>query len=201
MSIRPRRAYVILDRDGTLIVERNYLSDPNQVDLLRGTLAGLARMSAIGLGLIVVTNQSGIARGYFDHAMLGRINKRMESLLAEGGVVLDGIFVCPHHPDDGCSCRKPRPGLALQAAARFGFDPAGSFVIGDKGSDLELGRRIGAYTILVTSGYGMSVRSSAAAEKADAVVSSLIEAAAVIERCLTARGLMTDAEFRRGNPA
>ena len=170
-----------------MIAERNYLSDPNQVDLLHGTLSGLARMSAIGLGLIVATNQSGIARGYFDHRTLRRINKKMASLLAEGGVVLDGIFVCPHHPDDGCLCRKPQPGLVLQAAARLGFDPARSFVIGDKASDLELGRRIGAFSILVTTGYGMSVRSSVSAETADAVVSSLIEAAAVIERCLRAR--------------
>ncbi len=170
-----------------MIAERNYLSDPNQVDLLHGTLSGLARMSAIGLGLIVVTNQSGVARGYFDDATLQQINRKMESLLAEGGVRLDGIFVCPHHPDDGCSCRKPEPGLVLEAAARFGFDPAGTYVIGDKASDLELGRRIGAFTILVTTGYGTSVPSSVVAEKADAVVSGLADAATVIERCLRAR--------------
>lgn len=180
---------MILDRDGTVNVERHYLSSPDQVELLPGTLPGLARMSAMGLGLVVVSNQSGLARGLFDFARLQEIHDRLTDLLATGGVALDGIFVCPHHPDDGCSCRKPKPGLVLEAASQLGFEPSEAFVIGDNECDLELGRRIDAFTILVTTGYGCQVARSPAAEKAHAVVRSLEGAAETIQQCLDARSV------------
>ncbi len=149
----PRR-YVLLDRDGTVIVERNYLSDPSQVELIPGAAEGLRSLSRMGLGLLIVTNQSGIGRGYFDDARLAEIHGRMCGMLADEGVVLDGIYVCPHTPEEGCDCRKPRTGLISQAAARHGFEPAEAFVIGDKACDIELGQRIGACTLLVRTGYG-----------------------------------------------
>ena len=180
----PRRRFVLLDRDGTINVERRYLSDPDQVELLAGALRGLARMTALGLGLAVVTNQSGVSRGLFDRGRLDQIHERLKSLLATGGVALDGLFVCPHHPDDGCPCRKPKPGLVLQAAAELDFSPAETFVIGDKECDLELGHRVGAFTILVTTGYGRTLVESRTGLRTHAVASNLEQAAAIIERHL-----------------
>jgi len=144
---------ILLDRDGTILVERHYLADPAGVELLPGAAEGLRGLARLG-PLVVVTNQSGLARGYFDRATLEAIHAEMRRQLAAHGVELAAIEVCPHHPDDGCACRKPRPGLALRAAARLGFDPARAIVIGDKACDVGLGRAIGATTILVRTGYG-----------------------------------------------
>ena len=180
----PQRRFVLLDRDGTINVERHYLSDPDQVELLAGALSGLARMNALGLGLAVVTNQSGVIRGLFDRDRLEEIHQRLKNLLATGGVTLDGLFACPHHPDDGCPCRKPKPGLVLQAAAELDFSPAEAFVIGDKECDLELGHRVGAFTILVTTGYGRTLVDSRTDLRPHAVASDLEQAAAIIERHL-----------------
>lgn len=148
------RRFVLLDRDGTIIVDRHYLSAPDQVELLPGAAEGLRRMQNMGFGLIVVTNQSGISRGYFDEARVAHIHQRMNALLEAEHVVLDGIYICPHRPEEHCSCRKPKPGLALIAASEKGFEFSKSIVIGDKASDIELGRRIGATTFLVRTGYG-----------------------------------------------
>ena len=182
----PRRRFVLLDRDGTINRERHYLSDPGEVELLSGALRGLAQMMALGLGLAVVTNQSGVGRGLFDRGKLDQIHERLKSLLAAGGVVLDGFFICPHHPNEGCSCRKPKPGLVLQAAAELGFRPADTFVIGDKKCDLELGHRVGAYTILVTTGYGHTLVDSGTGPRHLGVASDLEEAAGIIKRHLMA---------------
>jgi D-glycero-D-manno-heptose 1,7-bisphosphate phosphatase len=111
-------------------------------------------LSALGLGLIVVTNQSGVARGYFDLARVEEIHRRMQDLLVAEGVRLDAICVCPHLPEDDCPCRKPRPELIHRAAAQFGFEPSECFVIGDKPCDIELGQAVSATTILVRNGYG-----------------------------------------------
>jgi D-glycero-D-manno-heptose 1,7-bisphosphate phosphatase len=170
------RRFVVLDRDGTIIAERHYLSDPEQVELLPGAAEGLRRMAALGLGLIVVTNQSGVARGYFDLARVEEVHQRLRSLLAAEQVALDGIYVCPHGPDADCACRKPRPGLLLEAAAEFNFDPRACFVIGDKPCDIELGQAVGATTILVRTGYGAEYE-SAGTLQADHVVDDLVAAA------------------------
>lgn len=148
------RRFVLLDRDGTLIAERNYLARVEDVELLPGTTEGLRLLHQAGLGLAVLTNQSGLGRGYFDWAALNAVHAHLTQLLANAGVTLDGIYVCPHTPDDDCDCRKPQPGLALRAAVELHFDPAASIVIGDKPCDIELGRRIGAATFLVRTGYG-----------------------------------------------
>jgi D-glycero-D-manno-heptose 1,7-bisphosphate phosphatase len=149
--------YVILDRDGTIIVERNYLSDSDQVELLPGVGAGLARLRAAGFGLVVVTNQSGIGRGYFDLDQLARIHGRMQNLLAAEGAKIDGIYFCPHRPDENCICRKPATELIRRASSELNFNPTESFVIGDNVCDIQLGQRIGATTILVRSGYGAKI--------------------------------------------
>ena len=101
-----------------------------------------------------MTNQSAIARGLLDEAGLAAIHRRMQALLASRGARVDEILVCPHHPDDGCDCRKPRTGLVLRAAARLGFEPRECFVVGDMASDVGLGEALGATTLLVRTGHG-----------------------------------------------
>src|SRR2546421_197502 len=108
------RRFVALDRDGTVIVERHYLSEPREVELLHGAASGLQRLRDLGLGLILVTNQSAIGRGMFDHERLALIHDRLKELLAEHGVSFDGIFYCPHIPSEGCACRKPRTAMARE---------------------------------------------------------------------------------------
>src|SRR6185503_15969220 len=149
-----KKQFVILDRDGTVIVERNYLSDPEGVELLPGAAAGLRKMQALGLRLVLITNQSGVGRGLFKMEAVEAVHERMISFLADQGIRLDSIFVCPHRPDEGCRCRKPEPALAHLAADRLGFNSADSVVIGDKACDIRLGENIGASTILVRTGYG-----------------------------------------------
>jgi D-glycero-D-manno-heptose 1,7-bisphosphate phosphatase len=173
--------FAALDRDGTLIVERHYLADPAGVELLPGAAEGLRQLRALGLGLVVVTNQSGIGRGYLDLARLEQIHARLVELLAAEGVTLDGIYACPHVPADDCSCRKPRPGLLHQAAAALGFPAHQCVVIGDKECEIELGRSVGAATVLVRTGYGAAVE-AAGRVQADAVVDDLIGAADFVRR-------------------
>lgn len=148
------RRFVLLDRDGTINVERHYLSDPDQLELYPGVGEAMHRLADLGFGLVVITNQSGIARGYFDLATLARIHDRLRDLLKVHGVRLDGIYLCPHGPDDDCDCRKPLPGMVNQAVADLGFDPKRAFVVGDKRVDVELARAVGATGILVRTGHG-----------------------------------------------
>lgn len=175
------RRFVLIDRDGTLNVEKHYLSDPDQLELYPGAGAAVARLNRLGLGVVLVTNQSGIARGYFDLARLERIHQRLGELLAEHGARLDGIYLCPHGPDDDCACRKPLPGMVDQAVAEHGFDPRQAFMIGDKEVDVDLGRAVGAETFLVRTGHGPAW---VANSKADHIVDDLVAAVAVIERRL-----------------
>jgi D-glycero-D-manno-heptose 1,7-bisphosphate phosphatase len=153
-----KRRFVLLDRDGTINQDCDYLSDPEQVRLLPGASAALRELQQMGLGLVVITNQSGIGRGYFDESRLRLIHNRLAELLAIDGVKLDGMYFCPHRPDDDCSCRKPKTVLAERASAELGFDLPTSFIIGDKRSDIEMGRNIGATTLLVCTGYGNQQR-------------------------------------------
>jgi len=135
---------------------------------------------------MVATNQSAIGRGLFDRDRLDQIHRRMEDMLATEGICLDGIYVCPHTPDDNCSCRKPLPGLIEQASRELGFDPKECFVIGDKECDIELGRRTGATTFLVRTGYGAELADEGTVT-ADYVVDDLAETAQIIEHLLTRR--------------
>ncbi|MEF2229736.1 MAG: HAD family hydrolase [Pseudodesulfovibrio sp.] len=148
------KRYVLLDRDGTVIRDKHYLSDPDGVELLEGAAEGLAAMAAMGLGLVLVSNQSGVGRGYFDDASVRACNRRMAELLAPHGVAFDGVYYCPHAPEEACVCRKPEPGLVERAARDLGFDPARGFMVGDKTADMGVGRAVGATTILVRTGRG-----------------------------------------------
>ena len=143
------RPVVFLDRDGTLIEERDYLGDPALVSLVPGCISGLKLLKERGFALMLVTNQSGVARGVITTEQVHAVNGRLEDLLAEHGVRLDNISICFHLPDDNCECRKPGAGLVAEIAKIFEIDYEGSWVIGDKCSDVGLGDNIGAKTILI----------------------------------------------------
>jgi D-glycero-D-manno-heptose 1,7-bisphosphate phosphatase len=171
-----RRRAIILDRDGTIIVDHGYLDDPGKVEFLPGALEGLREWHALGHPLIVVSNQSGIGRGVLTIARVLEINARMQQLLRAAGAPLDGIYFCPHSPTDGCDCRKPGSRLVEEAAAELSFEPADAVVIGDKSSDIELGRRLGAVTVLVSAD---GRASDGIPAEPDYVVASLLEAARI----------------------
>lgn len=175
-----RPGAVLLDRDGVLNVECHYLGHPDQVELIPGVAQGLRHMQALGLSLAVVTNQSGIGRGYFDLDRLGQVHDRLRELLEKEGVTLDGIYYCPHVPEDACTCRKPGIGLAARAAEELGFDPGRTVLIGDKRCDIDMGRRYGSTTILVTTGYGAQALAGGDVQP-DYVADDLVEAARLIE--------------------
>ena len=153
----PRIAF--LDRDGTIMEDGHYLRDPGEVRLIPNAARGLKRLKALGFVLLVVSNQSGVGRGYFGEDDVRAVNDRLQELLAAEGVELDGFYWCPHAPEDGCACRKPLPGLvhaveAELAEAGRDFDPANCVVVGDKTCDVDLGRNVGALAVLVRTGKG-----------------------------------------------
>jgi D-glycero-D-manno-heptose 1,7-bisphosphate phosphatase len=154
MNAPPSAPPVFLDRDGTLIVEKEYLSDPGQVRIEQGVAQALKMLQDAGHPLIVVSNQSGVGRGMFMAADVLRVNARVAELLRADGVQVLAWYYCPHAPETACDCRKPLPGMALAASAEWGVTLEGSYVIGDKRSDVEMADAIGGTGILVTSGHG-----------------------------------------------
>ncbi len=149
---------VFLDRDGTIIEEMGFLSDPSKVALLPGAADAIARLREAGFLVVVLTNQSGIARGYYTESELGHVNDALQQMLTERGARIDAFYFCPHHPEFGdkvdCSCRKPKTGMADKAARELGIDLARSYFVGDKCSDVELGVNAGGKPIMVMTGYG-----------------------------------------------
>lgn len=143
-----RRA-VFLDRDGTICVDVPYCSRPEDFRLLTDAAEAVATLASHGLLIVVATNQSGIARGYFNRDALDSIHDRMRQQILAGGGRVDAVYYCPHHPDEGCSCRKPLPGMLLQASSDLDIDLHRSFLIGDKEADVKAGRAAGCKTILV----------------------------------------------------
>jgi D-glycero-D-manno-heptose 1,7-bisphosphate phosphatase len=168
---------VILDRDGTIVVDRDYLDDPQQLRLLPGAAEGLRLLHRSGHPLVVVSNQSGVGRGLFTLERLHQVNQRFTAMLEEAGAPLAGLYCCPHRPEEGCDCRKPNTALLQAAAATIGFEPAAAIVIGDKSSDIELGRRVGATTILVSAG---TAASDGGPADPDYIARDLVEAARII---------------------
>jgi D-glycero-D-manno-heptose 1,7-bisphosphate phosphatase len=142
---------IFLDRDGTIVADKHFLADPDGLELLPNAAAGLRELRGLGAHLVVVTNQSGVGRGYFDNDVVDAMNARLRALLEAEGVEIDAIYVCPHVPQDGCDCRKPRSGMFLRAASDLGLELKASFVIGDREVDVEAGRRIGATSIQIGS--------------------------------------------------
>ncbi len=159
--MRPPRPAVFLDRDGTLVREVDYLADPGRLELLPGTGEALRLLAGGGFALIVVTNQSGIARGLLDEGVLGGVHERLRELLGAEGVRLDRIDYCPHHPSEGvapwrvaCDCRKPRPGMLVRAIAALGLDCGASWSVGDAERDVLAGATLGIPGVLVATGKG-----------------------------------------------
>lgn len=172
------RPFLLLDRDGTLIEEREYLHDPAEVRLVPGAAATLRLAKDLGWGIAVVTNQSGVGRGMFTMEDVERVHAEIASQLAREEATVDGFYVCPHGPDEGCDCRKPAPGLALRIEEELGANLRHSIVVGDKRSDLDLGRAVGAATVLVSTGYGEQERAEGAY---DHLAANLGEVARIVE--------------------
>ena len=144
-----KRAAVFLDRDGTINYDPGYLSSPDDLVVFPAARQGLKLLAKMGYPLFVVTNQSGLGRGYFDPLSLEAIHRKLECELAEDGVKFEEIAYCPHRPDESCSCRKPSPEMIFKLAAAHDIDLPASFLIGDSPSDIETGRRAGCRTILL----------------------------------------------------
>lgn len=156
---RPGDRAVFLDKDGTVIDDVPYNVDPALIRLASGAPEGLRALYDAGFRLIVVSNQSGVARGLFPEDALGPVRTRIEELLAEAGVILSGFSYCPHHPYGSvsryamsCGCRKPRPGMLLDAARAMGLDLGRSWLVGDILDDVEAGRLAGCKTVLIDNG-------------------------------------------------
>ncbi len=154
---------MFVDRDGTLILERDYLADPAGVHLVPGAVQALASLRAAGFAVVVVTNQSGIARGLYRLEDYQAVARRLDLVLAEGGVSVDGTYYCPHHPDytGPCGCRKPGVGMYVAAAAELGLDLKASWYVGDKITDVLPALELGGRGILVRSGYGRDLEAAA----------------------------------------
>lgn len=153
MSERSKRGLVLLDRDGVINADSpEYVKSVSEWRPLPGSIEAMARLSRAGFDVVVVTNQSGVGRGLFDRAALEAIHERMRAAVEAAGGRVAGIYVCPHRPDEGCDCRKPRTGLLVRAAADFDRDLANVPFIGDKPSDVEAARAVGARPILVRTG-------------------------------------------------
>jgi D-glycero-D-manno-heptose 1,7-bisphosphate phosphatase len=184
--VAPRPA-VFIDRDGTLTEEVGYVNHPSRLRLLPQSGAAVRRLNQAGIAVVVVTNQAGIARGYFSPEVLAAVNATLVSQLKDEGAHLDGVYVCPHHPTEGeapyrlvCDCRKPKPGLLLRAASDLGLDLGRSTLVGDKGSDLVAARAVGVRAVLVLTGYGLGeweYRRSALPVQPDHVADDLLGAA------------------------
>jgi D-glycero-D-manno-heptose 1,7-bisphosphate phosphatase len=185
-SRTPTRSAVFLDRDGTLIEEVGYLNHLDRVRVYPWTAEAILRLNRAGVPAIVVTNQSGVARGYFTEELVKQVHQKISRELASHGARLDSFYYCPHHPDGrlepyrrSCRCRKPSTGMLEEAAERFGVNLGSSFVVGDSYRDMELGFNVGARTILVMTGYGRGeyeYHRNSWARKPDLIVENLSEA-------------------------
>ncbi|MBI5328380.1 MAG: lipopolysaccharide heptosyltransferase II [Deltaproteobacteria bacterium] len=150
----PKSIAVFLDRDGTINHDTGYIDSPERLVIINGAASAIKKLNSKGFRVVVITNQSGIGRGYFSKEALDAVNKKLEEVLMKGGAHVDGIYYCPHHPDDNCECRKPRTGLLEKAKKDLNIDFKKSYVIGDKVSDVEIAQGIGGKGILVLTGMG-----------------------------------------------
>jgi D-glycero-D-manno-heptose 1,7-bisphosphate phosphatase len=172
---------VILDRDGTIVVDRHYLADPAGLEFLPGAAQGLRMMHRHGHRLVLITNQSGIGRGLISEAQLEAVHARFRQMMRDAGAPLEAIYYCPHAPETECDCRKPRSALFWRAAAELGFEPDEAVVIGDKASDIAFGERVGARTVLIAS----EPLSATNMPAPDYVATDLVQAAEAILRLST----------------
>lgn len=181
-----RRRFIVLDRDGVINEDSDdFIKSPAEWIPIPGSLDAIAALGRAGFRIAVATNQSGVGRGLYTVEILEAIHKKMiDSIKAAGGTI-DGIFFCPHLPDAGCDCRKPKPGLLLQAAELFDCNPSDIRVIGDSMRDLEAARSVGAEPILVRSGYGRKTEKSLSDSTSVPIFNNLADAAGELIRGLT----------------
>jgi D-glycero-D-manno-heptose 1,7-bisphosphate phosphatase len=169
-----------LDRDGTVAEEVGYLNHISRFRMLRGVAAAIRKLNEARVPVVVVTNQSGVGRGYFPESLVREVHERMIAELTGEGARLDGVYYCPHVNADECACRKPKTGMLEQAAAELQLDLKKSFVVGDRGGDVELAHRAGSRSILVRTGFGEGELAWHAAEwkrQPDFVAKDIAEAA------------------------
>ena len=174
------RPAVFIDRDGTLIEEVGYLNHVSRLRMFSFAPEAVRKLNQAGLPVIMVTNQSGVARGYFPESLVTEVNALLERQLAAGGAHLTGVYYCPHGAEDACDCRKPKTGLLERAAKEHGFDLSRSYVVGDRYADVDLARRVKARSVMVRTGYGEGELQWHAAKwpvQPDHVAASLAEAA------------------------
>jgi D-glycero-D-manno-heptose 1,7-bisphosphate phosphatase len=179
------RPAVFLDRDGTVIEETGYVDRLDLITPYAWSAAAIRDLNAAGLAVVIVTNQAGVARGYFDEAFVREAHRHLDALLRDQGAVVDGYYYCPHHPEGigetyrrTCGCRKPAPGLVDRAARDLGLDVSRSYVVGDKWLDVELARNVGARGVLVRTGYGRTSETNLQGDASpDAVADTLRDAA------------------------
>jgi histidinol-phosphate phosphatase family protein len=156
--MKKRKPAVFLDRDGTILNERGYLSDPNRLKFYPSAFRGLKRLQNAGYKLVVITNQSGIGRGYFTLETLSKIHLRFKQVLAQHGIRIDGIYFCPHLPENNCDCRKPKTKLIKKAVRDLDIDLRHSYLIGDQKRDVQLADNVGIPGFLILTGAGRSNR-------------------------------------------
>jgi D-glycero-D-manno-heptose 1,7-bisphosphate phosphatase len=189
------KSAVFLDRDGTIIEDVGYIGRREQVAFYPWSVDAVRSLNAAGLVVVVITNQSGVARGYFTELEVQRVHEYVTSVIEEGGARIDAYYYCPHHPDGTvsryalrCDCRKPGPGLVQRASRDLGLDPAHSFVVGDKWLDIGLAQAVGARGVLVRTGYGAQEEARPQTNlKPDVVVDNVVAAASWILRQLDDR--------------
>lgn len=152
---------VFLDRDGTIVEDVGYLNSPEQLQFIPGSIEAIKMLNEAGYKVVVITNQAGVARGLITENMLQTIDKTLHKWILNNGAHLDGVYYCPHHPEHGvypykqvCECRKPHPGLIKRAHRDLKIDLAQSYMVGDKASDIEAGKRAGTKTVFVNTGRG-----------------------------------------------
>lgn len=153
---------VFMDRDGTITEEVGYVNHPSRLRLFDWTIPAIRQLNRAGLKAVVITNQAGVARGYFTEELVNEVHGLLRKQIESAGAHLDGVYYCPHHPSVGappyrrdCQCRKPRIGMLEQAAKDLGIDLSHSYMVGDRYGDVEMARRAGARAVLVKSGYGL----------------------------------------------
>jgi D,D-heptose 1,7-bisphosphate phosphatase len=156
MELSKKNNAIFLDRDGVINKEVSYLSNPDDFEFIEGSIEALKILKQKGYLLIVITNQAGIARGFFTEQTLKTIHMKMINILKENQIQLDDIFYCPHHPDftGPCDCRKPNPGMIMKAKLKHNIDLNKSFMVGDTLNDIQTGKAANCKTVLVLTGYG-----------------------------------------------
>ena len=170
-----------LDRDGTIIEEKDFIKTADQIEFVPGSIEAIKLLRNLGYKIVVVSNQSGIGRGILTEKMVTDVNASFLRRLEDEGAAADALYFCPHHPDDDCDCRKPKTGMIKRAVRELELDLKDAVVIGDKLADIQLGKNIGATTVLMLTGYGRKVldelTDSNPDEKPDFVAENLLGAA------------------------